>query len=463
MNTTITAHNYEDSAGAKNSMPVRNVVMGLGQTGLSCARFLSAQGESVTVVDSRSRPPAIAAAVREVPKAKLSVGRFDTDLLDNADRVIVSPGIALDEPFVREARRRDIPVYGDIELFARAATSPVIAITGSNGKSTVVTMVHDALREAGHSALAGGNLGPPALDLLREDSADFYVLELSSFQLERTHTLSPAVAVVLNVSPDHLDRYNDVADYARTKFLVYRNATIAVVNRDDAAVKAMKPNVVKMISFGLDAPGDGDFGVIADPDDSVDLSLAHGTRHLMAVGELNVPGRHNVANALATLAICNAVGVSIERVIAALKSFTGLPHRTQQISELDGIKFVNDSKATNVGAASAAIRGLEGPLVLIAGGDGKGADFSALAQALAGKARAAVLIGRDAPVMQSVLESVCETRRASSMADAVAIARELAQPGDMVLLSPACASQDMFEDFAARGAAFVQAVTGDKA
>ena len=463
MNTTIAANNYEDSAGATNNMPVRNVVMGLGRTGLSCARFLSAQGESVTVVDSRSRPPAAAAAAKEVPAARLCVGGFDTDLLDNADRVIVSPGVALDEPFVREARRRDIPVYGDIELFARATTSPVIAITGSNGKSTVVTMVRDALRKAGNSALAGGNLGPPALDLLSEDPAEFYVLELSSFQLERTHTLAPAAAIVLNVSPDHLDRHNDVVDYARTKSLVYRNATIAVVNRDDAVVKAMRPDAVKVISFGLDAPGDGDFGAITDPDDSDDLWLAHGTRRLMSVSELNVPGRHNIANALATFAICNAVGVSGERVVAALKSFTGLPHRTQQIAELGGIKFVNDSKATNVGAASAAIRGLEGPLVLIAGGDGKGADFSVLAQALAGKARAAVLIGRDAPLMQSVLENVCETRRASSMADAVTIASELAQPGDMVLLSPACASQDMFEDFAARGVAFVHAVTGEKA
>lgn len=443
-------------------MPVRNVVMGLGQTGLSCARFLRAQGESVTIVDSRSRPPAAAAAAKEVPEAKLSLGRFDTGLLDEADRVIVSPGVALDEPFVREARRRDIPVYGDIELFARATTSPVIAITGSNGKSTVVTMVRNALCEAGHTALAGGNLGPPALDLLSEDPADFYVLELSSFQLERTHTLAPAVAVVLNVAADHLDRYADVADYARTKSLIYRNATVAVVNRDDPVVQAMKPGAAKVISFGFDAPGDGDFGVIAGPHDNADLWLAHGPRRLMSAGDLNVPGRHNIENALATFAICDAVGVSVERVVDSLRSFTGLPHRTQQIAELGGIKFVNDSKATNVGAASAAIRGLEGPLVLIAGGDGKGADFSALAQALAGKVRAAVLIGRDAPILQSVLESVCETRRASSMADAVAIARKLAQPGDIVLLSPACASQDMFEDFAARGGAFVRAVTRGK-
>ncbi len=437
-------------------MPVRNVVMGLGQSGLSCARYLSRRGETVTIVDNRQRPPCIDAAARELPQATLSLGQFDESLLQATDRLIVSPGIGLDEPFVVAAMRREIPVCGDIELFAQEVAQPVIAVTGSNGKSTVVSMVRDMLSATDCSAVAGGNLGPPALDLLPEPGVDVFVLELSSFQLERTSSLRPAAAVVLNVSPDHFDRYDSLTDYARAKSRVYQRAVVAVVNRGDLLVGAMQPDCERIIAFGLDAPGAGDYGLVTTGSEG--WWLARGKQPLIRADDLRVRGRHNLENALAALALVEALDQPMHRLLQGLAAYPGLPHRTQWIAESDGVTFINDSKATNVGAAVAAVEGLDGPLVVIAGGDSKNADFAPFAKALTGKARAAVLLGRDASDLQTALAGACETRRVGNMHDAVIVAAELAHAGDTVLLSPACSSQDMFEDFAARGDAFTRAV-----
>lgn len=433
-----------------------DVVLGLGLTGLSCARWLRANEREVLVLDSRERPPGLRAVAERAPGAEVRTGSLDVELPAAAARLIVSPGLSLDLPIVAAARRRGLEVIGDVELFARAATRPVVGVTGSNGKSTVTTMLAGMAEEAGLRVLAGGNLGVPALDLLSEALPDVYVLELSSFQLECTDSLRCEAAAVLNLSADHIDRHGTLDAYAAAKARIYRHAQRRVFNRDDAMVRAMVEDDPTAVSFGLDAPHEGHFGLLADREDRP--WLAHGHRRLMPADELRLPGRHNAANALAALALGAAAGWPTEPMIEALRHYQGLPHRTRRVCERRGIVWINDSKATNVGAAVAAISGLPGTLVLIAGGDGKGADFAPLAAALAGRARGAVLIGRDREALAAVLEGVCPTVFAADMDEAVRGAADLARPGDTVLLSPACASLDMYANYAARGEAFVQAV-----
>ena len=433
----------------------RSVVVGLGATGLSCVRHLVAAGETVAVTDSRERPPCLDTLLAELPDVRLALGGLDTGLLAKADRVIVSPGVADDVPFLDEARERGVEVMGDIELFARQAPAPVVAITGSNGKSTVTTMVAAMARRAGVDVRAGGNLGPPALDLLRGPAAGLYVLELSSFQLERTWSLRPAVAVVLNLSADHMDRHKGLDAYAAAKGRVYRHCEIAVINRDDAAAAALAGGAPETISFGLDEPAAEQYGLRSDDGRTV---LVRGDRVLMDAADLKVRGRHNLANALAAMAVSEAAGFGLKAMIEALRAYEGLPHRTQLVAQAGGYDWIDDSKATNVGATIAAVSGFDGPLVLIAGGDAKGADLAPLASALRGKLRGAVLIGRDAPKLEAVLDDLCLTRRADDMDEAVALAARLAEAGDTVLLSPACASLDMYTDYVARGKAFAAAV-----
>lgn len=433
------------------------VVLGMGATGLSCARHLRARGYRVLALDSRAQPPALAALREAVPDAELVTGRLDIDLPGPTELVVVSPGLALDLPVLAAARARDIPVTGDVELFARVVQRPVAAVTGSNGKSTVTVMLAGMAAAAGREVLAGGNLGTPALDLLAPPEPDLYVLELSSFQLERTDSLAAAAAVVLNVSPDHMDRHGDLDAYARAKGRIYRGATVAVVNRDDRLARSLVPAGIRTLSFGLGPAADGGMGMIRR--DGEDW-LAEGEHPLMPVDRLVVPGRHNVANALAALAMGRALGLDEAAMLKALREFRGLPHRTRVVRQLGGITWIDDSKATNVGAAVAAIEGLPGPLVFIGGGDGKGADFAPLAEALAGKARAAVLIGRDAARLAEALRDVCPVELATGMAEAVHAASRLGQAGDTVLLSPACASLDMFSSYVERGEVFSRAVEG---
>lgn len=435
---------------------VRTLIVGLGKTGLSVARYLAARGDAVAVTDSRDEPPGLAALSAELPDTAVFLGGFSEDALGRADQVVVSPGVATDIPFIHRAREKGLPILGDIELFARAVDAPVVAVTGSNGKSTVATLVGLMAERAGRVTRTGGNLGTPALELLGADEkVDLYVLELSSFQLELTDSLHCAAAVVLNISADHMDRYPDIAAYAAAKARIYERCEVAIANRQDPLVMVMVAGRDAVTTFGLDAPKRGEYGLIKHEGSQW---LARGDERLLAMSALPIRGTHNAANALAALALGAAVGLSIEAMVAVLREFRGLPHRMQWVGEAGDVVYVNDSKATNVGAALAAMRGLEMPLVVIAGGDGKGADFAPFADALAGRARALVLIGRDAARIEEAVAGRTPVYREVSIEAAVRRSHELAQPGDMVLLSPACSSLDMFEDFAARGTAFVNAV-----
>ncbi len=438
----------------------KTLVVGLGRTGLSVARHLIARGEACAVVDSRENPPMLAALREEVPDAAVFLGPFDVTLFTQADRIVLSPGVDPAEPVVRAAVEAGAELMGDVELFAREVRAPVVAITGSNGKSTVTALVGEMARRSGLDVAVGGNIGIPVLELLVRSRPQLYVLELSSFQLETTDSLAPRAAVVLNVSPDHRDRHPRLEDYARIKGRIYRHAEIQVVNRDDALAQGLARLEEGVVSFGLDAPALTDFGL---REGGRRAWLVHGRRRLIAEDELALAGRHNTANALAALALGHAVGLDLEAMLDALREFSGLPHRCQRVMECDDVLWVNDSKATNVGAAVAAIEGLaptrSGRVVLIAGGEGKGADFSPLRDPVARHCRAVVLLGRDAPRLAAALEGAAPLLRVRDMRSAVRRAGELARPGDVVLLSPACASWDQYGDYTQRGMDFVREVS----
>ncbi|MCK9468321.1 MAG: UDP-N-acetylmuramoyl-L-alanine--D-glutamate ligase [Porticoccaceae bacterium] len=434
------------------------VVVGLGATGLSVARYLAKRGERFVVVDSRIDPPGLSELARVVPQAQVELGEFNDHTLRSADRLVISPGLALAQPVLRGAAEAGVALTGDIQLFAAAANAPIIAITGSNGKSTVTTLVGEMAQVAGLNVGVGGNLGVPALDLLAPDR-DLYVVELSSFQLELVEHLGAEVAAVLNVSADHMDRYPDLKGYHTAKQRIFRGARQVVVNRDDALSQPLVADSVGQWTFGLDKPGDRGFGVTSVEGESW-LSFEYSL--LMPVAELAMRGRHNLANALAALALGHGAGLPMASMLTALRTFRGLPHRCEWVAELGGVTWINDSKATNVGAAMAAIEGLSeadgDDLILIAGGQGKGQDFAPLGRTARGRVRLALLIGEDASGVAEALRGVCNVVYATSLAAAVNAAAESARPGDKVLLSPACASLDMFNDFADRGEQFVQAV-----
>lgn len=437
----------------------KTLIVGLGKTGLSCARYLAAQGVSLAMTDSRESPPGLEALRQELPDMALFLGGFQAEVFEAASRLVVSPGLSLDHPLIQAAKQRGVEVIGDVELFARAVSAPVIAITGSNGKSTVTSLLGEMARTAGIKVAVGGNLGEPALDLL-DDDVELYILELSSFQLESTFSLKLRAAVVLNVSADHMDRYRDLDDYAETKAKVYHQAEIRVINRDDPIVMKMVDDQSSPLGFTLNSPEGSDFG-LHELDGVIWLSEGHSP--LMPVSELRIPGRHNYANALAALALGSAAGLAQNDMLAALRIFKGLPHRTQWVADKQGLRWFNDSKGTNVGATISALLGLhpeqgDSRTVLIAGGDCKGADFADLVPVVEQTARGVVLIGRDAPELSAVLEGHVALVDAGSMTEAVAEAYKLARSGDRVLLSPACASFDMFNNFEARGDAFIEAV-----
>lgn len=438
--------------------PAKTLIVGLGATGLSVARYLSAKGVQVAVADSRKVPPGLAALNDELPDIAVFLGPFDDGLFDTVERLVVSPGVPVSTPQIDAARRRGVPVIGDIELFTQAAQAPVVAITGSNGKSTVTTLLGEMAKASGLRVAVGGNLGTPALDLL-DDEVQLYILELSSFQLETTNSLQPAVAAVLNVSADHMDRYADIDAYAETKARVLRGAGVGIYNADDPLVAAMQGSGDAWY-FTLGESQNGKmFGVCSLDGDEY---LCRGEQPLLGVGELLIPGRHNRANALAALAMGTALGFDLTAMLDALRRFRGLPHRTEFVAEIQGVNWYNDSKGTNVGATIAALRGLDhaddSRTVLIAGGDCKGADFSELGPVLERYVRAVVLIGRDAPLIANVVPASVSQVKAKDMDQAVALAAGLAIAGDRVLLSPGCASLDMFRNFAERGERFMQAV-----
>jgi len=497
---------------------MRSVVVGLGKTGASCIRHLTKRGVAVSATDTRRTPPGLAELGDLANFIDLRLGGFDLSLLDGASQLLMSPGVSLEEPIAQAARQRGIEVLGDVELFARAARAPVIGITGTNGKSTVTTLVARMAQAAGRRVLAGGNLGVPALDLLELPTPDLYVLELSSFQLDTTWSLKLKAAVVLNVSADHLDRYASVAAYARAKARIFAKAATIVLNADDPLVAAMGPAPL-LATAGVEMPGGGEVPGRDDAYGSGDANGSHaagsdnaarrtvtfsierpdadysllraGSQTLLArrgvalldTARMKIPGLHNAANALAALALGEAVGLPMAAMLEALEAFPGLPHRCEWIADIDGVRFVDDSKGTNVGATIAAVAGMPGPLVIIAGGQGKGQDFSPLAQAFRGKVRRVILIGRDAPAIAGALDGVCATETvaavggeavvsggteagagaigggaAAVMQAAVAAAARAAASRDTVLLSPACASLDMFQNYGHRGEVFAGAV-----
>jgi UDP-N-acetylmuramoylalanine--D-glutamate ligase len=437
----------------QNSM---TLVVGLGLTGLSVARYLGAKGEHFSVVDSRENPPGKAELFSEFPDVQTAFGEFPEALFQQAKCLVVSPGIAVKTPIIQKAKASGAEIIGDIELFVREAVAPVIAITGSNGKSSVTTLVAEMIQQAGLTAYAGGNLGMTALDLLKQPQPDAYVMELSSFQLETTYSLQAAASVILNVCEDHMDRYDAYENYVAAKRVIYQDTGLAVINRDDEMAAKLPPGFKgDVISFGKGMPAAGQYG-LAEIDDRV--WLMKGEKPLLATDEMKLPGQHNALNALAAMALVEPLNLPMAAMLEAIKAFTGLDHRTQWVAEKKGVTWFNDSKGTNVGATIAALSGLPGKTVLIAGGQGKGADFSPLSEHLLNKARAVVVIGEDAELIKAIVPAGVTTVDAESMQDAVVKASEQAQQGDNVLLSPACASFDMFKSYGHRGDVFTDAV-----
>ncbi|MDH4284965.1 MAG: UDP-N-acetylmuramoyl-L-alanine--D-glutamate ligase [Gallionellaceae bacterium] len=444
------------------------LVLGLGETGLSLVRWLSAQGAQVRAADSRDLPPSLDTLRSQFPQVELRCGVFRSDLLDGIELVAVSPGVPLHDPLLVKAAEQHIPIAGDVELFAQSLPlercPKIIAITGTNGKTTVTSMVGAMCRAAGLDTVVAGNISPAVLDALTERQGrqpDVWVLELSSFQLETTFSLSADAATVLNVSEDHLDRYSDIGDYIAAKARIFRSngqvKGVQVLNRDDSFSAGMGLMGRMQTTFGLNIPpAEDDWGI---EHDSEGIWLVHGKRRVLNAGELQVTGLHNIANALAALALCRVVGLPLKPLLDGLRAFKGLPHRVEEVAEINDVVYYDDSKGTNVGATIAALRGLGRYAVLIAGGDGKGQDFSPLGEAVAEHARAVVLIGRDAGKIAEALENCgVPLVYASDMGDAVRQGAALAQPRDAVLLSPACASFDMFRNYAHRAEVFIAAV-----
>lgn len=430
------------------------LVVGLGVTGIAVARYLDKLGIYYAIVDSRDKPPLMPEFSQQNPEIPVFTGGFQVAAFAVATHLIVSPGVSLNEPAIQDAIKRGAICLSEIDLFACSVDVPVIAITGSNGKSTVTTMVGEMAKQAGKKAGVGGNLGVPALDLI-DPKIQLYVLELSSFQLERVSTLNAAAATVLNVTADHLDRHADLADYARQKQVIFKGDGVMVINVDDPIVRAMLEDVSGRTSmtFGLKEKADfyiEEHGGVA--------YIMHHQQMLMAIRELPLEGSHNVANALAALALGYAVGFEFEAMCKALRNFKGLAHRMQKVAVIHDVTWINDSKATNIGACVAALEGYTHPLILIAGGDAKGADMLELAPAIQAKVKSIILMGKDACLIEQAINGRVPVYPAATMQQAVKLAAGLAFAGDSVLLSPACASIDQFRDYKDRGEQFTRAV-----
>ena len=437
----------------------RTLVVGLGKTGLSCVRYLCEEGRDVAVADSRLSPPGLDELRAEWPDLPVYLGEFDADLFAGFNELVVSPGISVAEPAIREAADKGAVIRGDIDLFSEVADAPIIAITGSNGKTTVTTLVGEMARAAGRRVEVGGNIGTPALELLGR-GADLYVLELSSFQLETTQELNALAATVLNVSDDHMDRYPDKMAYFQAKQRIFNGCQNAVVNLDDALSTPMARDNLRFLCFGFHRVNPDTFST---RDDDEGTWITFGFDNLLLAEDLGLMGRHNISNVMAALALGHAAGLPMDVMLETAKRFRGLPHRCEFVRRLGEVDYINDSKGTNVGATAAAIESLApagGKIVLIAGGEGKGADFSLLADPVSAHCRAVVLIGADAEIIATALGNRVETVNAADIADAVQTAKKLAEPGDRVLLSPACASFDMFRDYGDRGDRFRQQVEG---
>ena len=444
-----------DLALQRDSVRQQTVVIGLGDTGLSVAQYLSKQGVDFKMLDTRSNPPQLAAFKKEYPEIEIQLGEFTAEFFQHAQQIIVSPGIDINQKNIHALTcENNCECFGDIELFARSTSKPIVAITGSNGKSTVTSLIAEMANTAGVKAYAGGNLSPPALYLLNHEDAELFVLEISSFQLETTQSLQPQVSVVLNVSPDHLDRHGDIDNYAHIKENIYKNSKVSVINRDDDYVLNMKTSG-EVITFGLQQPMENEFGVI---EVNGNLYLAFGQKRLLSASELSLPGEAGIINSLAALAIGHAIKLPMKKMLTTLKSFKGLPHRLALVSEIEGVSWFNDSKGTNIGATVSSLRSLDRDIILIAGGVFKGGELEALARAVTRHAKQVILLGQDSALLQQALKNFAAIEHADSMQQAVEIAQQKSKPGDKVLLSPACASFDMYANYIERGNDFEKCV-----
>ena len=450
--------NTMNAASGKTTVkaePPDTLVYGLGNTGLSVARYLHRTGIDARYVDSRDVPPGMDELRSIVPDAEISVGAVNADLLQDVSRLIVSPGIPDNDEFLKKAREAAVEIVSDIEIFVQHTPADFVAITGSNGKSTVTTLIAMMCEAGGLRTLAGANLGKPALDLLDGDTPDLYVLELSSFQLQRTGNLPATVSVLLNVSADHLDWHTDENEYRRAKYRIFDQADAAVVNREDPQALRCVRDGMRCITFGLDEPAPGNYGVVRE--DGVDF-LARGETPLFACSDIALVGLHNRANVLAAMAAGELIGLEVGAMLPVVAEFPGLPHRMQFVRSAGGVSYINDSKATNVAAAIASVQSLETPVVLLAGGQGKGGDFAALAAAVSDRLRAVIVFGEDSAQIAQAFTGKAQLHIVPDLDAAVHCASELAAPGDTVLLAPACASFDQFINYMRRGDAFCAAV-----
>ena len=435
------------------------VVAGLGISGVSAVNFLHENGYRVAVTDSREVPP----GHEQIPAAvQTSFGQLDQDLLLQAEEIVISPGLDPQLPAIQAAIAKGIPVISEIQILRRATDKPIVAITGSNAKSTVTTLIGLMAQDAGVKVAVGGNLGRPALDLTHDDP-DVYILELSSFQLEATSSLNAEVAVVLNMSEDHLDRHGDMAGYHAAKHRIFQGVKKVVYNRDDSLTRPLVPDVTPMQSFGLNAPDLKQYGILRE--DNGTIWLARGRERLLKSSEMYIQGTHNVANALACLALGEAIGLPMDKMLETLKTFKGLEHRCEFVKEVNGVRYYNDSKGTNIGATLAALDGLGaaieaqgGQVAIILGGQGKGQDFTALRESLQKYAKVAVLMGEDRSIIENAIAGTTTLLHAVSLQQAVELCQQHTHAQDVVLLSPACASFEMFTGYPERGHRFVEYV-----
>jgi UDP-N-acetylmuramoylalanine--D-glutamate ligase len=435
------------------------IILGLGQTGFSLARYLAPQHKNIIVCDTRSQPPQLAAFKKAYPDIPVYCGPLQADLILQAERILISPGLSVHEPLIAQAIKKGIPIVSDIQLFADAAQAPIVGITGTNAKGTVTTLLALIAERAGKEVLIGGNIGTPALDLLTHPTPDLYILELSSFQLESTQHLPLEAATILNVSVDHLDHHRDMEEYIAAKQRIYQHAKHCIFNRADSNTYPPQDDKTHW-SFALDSPkNDREYGYKKDKHQGW---LMHGDQVLLPAHELQISGLHNIENALAALALGSAIGLPQEPMLHAIREFKGLRHRCEFVRQHQGVRWYNDSKATNIGATMAALKGLahdaHQKIILIAGGDGKSANFDELRPLIKAHVATAILLGKDAPLLEKSWQGVTQIELVPDLSSAVTLAAQLAQENDIVLLSPACSSLDMFKNFEERGEMFVKYV-----
>ena len=450
---TLQTYNSNQSSVSQYSAAA---VIGLGATGYSVVRYLRARGLDVVVLDSKVEPPLAAKVKQNYPEVACYFGEFDYVNIANQSLIVASPGVALTEPLLKEAKYEGARIIGDVELFLEENSKPVIAITGSNGKSTVTTLVGDMCQAAGVAPLVAGNIGVPVLDSLTDAAAfDVAVLELSSFQLETTFNLRADAAAILNISADHMDRYDSMGSYVLAKARVLRGAKRAVLPRHDEQLKQIT-TVGDVIQFDLDEPNhESGYGIKRE---SNKRWLMHGNKRLMALEDIPLIGLHNVKNVLSAFALVDFLNLPLADLVSGVKQFSGLAHRMQTVAITNGVAWVNDSKATNIGAASTALKSVEKDIIWIAGGQGKGADFNELRDAITKHVKHLVVLGDDASAIADALDGLLPITHVDNMSNAVKTANQYAKDNMVVLLSPACASFDMFNSFEHRGEVFIECV-----